>query len=231
MMSAKEDVGMEKELFFSELLNIRDPEEIKFNFLGKLGRIQLMWKSGRWIITNKRLIFLADDMAFSGRSEPFASHFRRPLALILLLSEIKDLIKKETKLIVRYFVHTRWSDATLCELGIGFLDKDIQISGNIRYSALLDAIYEYLSGSKTSPTGLICPNCNAPLQENADHCIHCGFSFHLCDLCKTYILDLRTLAQCSFCNSYFHKAEFQNWVKLHARCPICDTGITLSDIP
>jgi hypothetical protein len=215
---------------YLELLNITGPEEIKFNFIGKLGRIALVWKQGRWIITSKRLIFLANDMAFGGR-EPFYDHFRRPLALILLLSEIKGLIKKEVKLIVRYFGHSRWSGHILSELGIGFLDKDIQVSENVRYSALLDAIYDYLTGSKASPTGLICPNCNAQLPENTDHCIQCGFSFHLCDLCKTSILDLRNLAQCSFCHSYFHKTELQNWVKIHARCPICETGLRLLDIP
>jgi hypothetical protein len=215
---------------YLELLNITSPEEIKFNFLGKLGRIQLIWKNGRWIITDKRLIFLADDMFFGGR-EPFASHFRRPLALILLLSEIKYLIKREAKLIVRYLSPSRWANPTLSELGIGFLDRDIQVAGNVRQSALLDAIYEYLTGSKTSWMGLCCPNCNTHLQENADHCTHCGFSFNLCDLCKTYILDLQNLAQCSFCNSHFHKAELQNWVKIHARCPICDTKITPLDIP
>jgi hypothetical protein len=52
---------------YVKLLNITRPEEIRFNFPGKLGRIGLVWKEGQLIITNERLIFVADDLFFGGR--------------------------------------------------------------------------------------------------------------------------------------------------------------------
>ena len=209
---------------YSDLLNISPPEEIKFSFSGKLGRIALTWKDGQWIITNNRLIFISDDLSFSGR-EPFPAHFGRPLALIILLSELRQIIKKETKIVVRYVAFS-W-EKNYKELGIGFLPKHFQVdSNNTRYSDLLNAVYNYLDRPQESLSTLHCPTCKTPMQKTDLTCPTCGTVFTRCDLCKFPIFESEEQSRCSFCQSSFHKAEFLEWIKIHARCPICETKIT-----
>ena len=219
---------------YNDLLNILPPEEIKFNFPGKLGRIALTWKEGQWIITNNRLIFVSEHLSFSSRGDAFFSQFGYPRALIILLSELRQIIKKDTKIIVRYLAFSWEKDHK--ELGIGFLPQHFQVYDNHRYSGLLDAVYkylsgpkEYLSGSKENLVILHCPACKTPLQKTDSTCPTCGTVFTSCSLCKFPIFESEEQVQCSFCGSSFHKTEFLEWIKIHARCPICETKITSHD--
>ena len=220
---------------YSNLLNISSPEEIKFNFTGKLGRIALTWKEGEWIITNNRLMFISEDLSFSSRSDAFFSHFGYPRVLIILLSELRQIIKKETKIIVQYLAFS-W-EKNLKELGIGFLPQHFQVYDNHPYSGLLDAIYkyltgpkEYLSAPKESPIMFHCPVCKTSLQQTDSTCPNCDTVFNRCAICQFQIFESAEQSQCSFCRSYFHKGEFLEWVKIHARCPVCDSKIPPRDL-
>jgi len=216
-------------LKYEELLNIVSPEEVKFKFEGKLGRIYFSWREGTWIITNKRLIFISDYIFFE--ADPFPSHFQRPLALIILLREIKAVLKKETKIIVKYLpTIRRYHSRGLKELGIGFYKKDFQYENGRTHSHLLNAVYNFLSNPIDDTFQLCCPNCNAPLPKGVVTCPTCSFSFRNCQLCKFQIIDFKELTQCPYCQSYFHKAEILEWIKIHTRCPICEFKITPKEI-
>ncbi|HUY01047.1 MAG TPA: zinc ribbon domain-containing protein [Candidatus Deferrimicrobium sp.] len=209
---------------YVKLLNITSPEEIGFNFPGKLGRIGLVWKEGQWIITNGRLIFVADDLFFGGR-EPFASHFQRPLALILFLNEIREVIKKETKIIVTYLpLSTRYHSSKRVELGIGFYERQYE-DYQLKKSSLMEAIYAFLQNPDNLESKDLCPNCRTEIQQDDVFCPNCGLSFKPCEICKHPILKLEDQTICPYCNSIFHKNEFSKWVINHGRCPICDFEI------
>jgi len=133
---------------YSELLNLSSSEEIKFQFNGKLGRILMNWLQGQWIITTNRLFFFSNELLFTSRI--LFSQFGRPLALIILLSEIKEVIKKQDKIIVRYLRFSFLDYGTsINELSIAFSLENYEIdSKTISASDLLDAVYNYL----TDPT-------------------------------------------------------------------------------
>ncbi|NVM29494.1 MAG: zinc-ribbon domain-containing protein [Candidatus Helarchaeota archaeon] len=213
------------------IFNIIPPEEVKFDFTGKLGRITLTWRKGRWIITNKRLIFVSDRMFFDSR-EYFWSHFRRPLALIIPLPEVKEVINKKTKIIVRYLARTiKKFDFGVKKLGIGFLQEHFKIYGNYKHSDLLEAVYRYLKNPRDVVFEVTCPKCNAKLQKDERYCPSCGVSFNICEICKHPLLDddVKQI-RCPYCQARFHREEFLEWVKVHGRCPTCDFGISQDEL-
>ena len=119
-----------------KLFHISPPETIIFNFRAKLGRASLTWISGHWIITNQRLIFISDEFSFPYEGPTMRARFGRPLALIILLNEITDFVKKSKKLMINY--RCLPNESKVKKISIG-LDQDTP--------NLLDQIYDFLSRS------------------------------------------------------------------------------------
>ncbi|NVM04089.1 MAG: zinc ribbon domain-containing protein [Candidatus Helarchaeota archaeon] len=72
-----------------------------------------------------------------------------------------------------------------------------------------------------------CPNCFEVIQTGAKFCVHCGLKLITCEICQNYINSEETTAICPFCGTILHKAEFLEWIKVKASCPICKNEIDL----
>lgn len=126
----------EPEMKSEKLFNISPPETIIFNFRGNLGRASLTWLKGQWIITNQRLIFVSDNFSFPYEGPTMRARFGRPLALIILLNEITDFVKKSKKLMIQYRSLPNQSEVKKMSIGLS------QNPPN-----LIDQIYDFLSKS------------------------------------------------------------------------------------
>ncbi len=221
---------MGNKMDYIDLFNITSPEEVRLKFEGKIGRIALSWREGQWIITNKRLIFVSDGIFFDAR-ETFGRHFQRPLALIILRHEIKQVIKGETKIIVKYTPRSQKIYlAGPKELGIGFFKRHFEIVNRRKYSKLLETVYKHLKNPEDAISGFNCPRCNALMQKTDIECPKCGTPFKICAICKFQILHLNEQTQCPYCLGYFHKVDLLEWLKVHGTCPICDFRITPKEV-
>ena len=212
---------------YYKLLNIAPPEEVIFKFSGKLGRLSLMWETGEWIITNKRLIFLGKNISFGGKP-PFSwddvfSHFRRKLAFIILLEEISEIKKKKTKIIIRYNPYR--TDSMIIdtrELSIGFLNKSYRNYESNLHPLLIDEIYNFLTRTLAPDDSIFCPHCQLRLPQHTTHCLNCDATFNQCKICKFPIVGLDEQIECPNCLSFFHKREFLEWIKIRGHCPNCN---------
>ena len=203
-------------------LNIAPPEEVIFKFSGKLGRYLLMWETGEWIITNKRLIFLGKKISFDGSPNLF-SHFRRKLAFIILLEEILEIKKKKTKIIIRYNPYpTDSMIRDIRELAIGFLYKNQRNYESNLHTLLIDEIYNLLIRTLAPDDSIFCPNCQLRLPQHTTHCMNCDATFNQCEICKFPIVGLDEQIECPNCLSFFHKREFLEWIKIRGHCPNCN---------
>ncbi len=205
---------------FIKIFNIVPPEEIKFIFPGKIGRNFSSWQNGEWIVTTKRIIFLAEK--FDLENKPLYEHLLNKF-IIVLKEEITEVIKKKTKLIVKYSTYidglNRYDTK---KFSMGFLNYNFR-NYNVKYRTdLINTIHLYLIASKSKGNAQgTCPRCGAGIPANETECLNCESDFKRCEICHYLILEREEKTSCPICKSDFHKREFLEWIKTHGQCPYC----------
>ena len=128
----------------SKFFNIVEPEQIKFDFPGKLGRLAFTlgkikirgWSTGQFIITNKRIIFVIAVSALTKRP---------PLMMIVPLDEIKEVSNEKDKIIFKCDTFPdEFSHRDTISLAIGFYKQDIFNYKVKNRLELTEAVYEFL---------------------------------------------------------------------------------------
>ncbi|NVM02808.1 MAG: hypothetical protein HWN67_10755 [Candidatus Helarchaeota archaeon] len=92
-----------------------------------------------------------------------------------------------------------------------------------------EKIYErvHLGKEFTLPSKpLICSSCGNANPENAKICKSCLNNIPKCLICNRAI-SAEQIVYCPFCNAYYHKTEFFEWLKVKAICKNCNKELDL----
>ena len=73
-----------------------------------------------------------------------------------------------------------------------------------------------------------CGNCKNKISKIMDYCPYCGTKVAKCQICKFPIHEDQ--AQCSNCNSLFHRNHLKEYLKIKGTCPICNSNLKDYDI-
>ncbi|MBD3227046.1 MAG: hypothetical protein GF329_02575 [Candidatus Lokiarchaeota archaeon] len=156
------------------LISITPPEEIIFEFFGKIGSYFLTWREGQWIITNRRLIFISKSY-YPHDNKSFFHYFMRPLILVLPLGEIKSIVKKERKVVIKYHLYYHYGSAyKVRKLKIGFFRKNFRNYRVDKRSELINKICDYLKDPDQIQNISYCPECGNKVVYSDDYCTNCG---------------------------------------------------------
>lgn len=124
---------------YIHLLTIIEPEEIVFKFNGTLGRFFLNWLVGKWIVTNRRLIFIWGNASIGGTT--YSNHFGRRPVYVFLFEEFNEIIKKKKNIIIKYNTSPpSFNFREIKELRIGFTNRNYTYFQNSQVSFIYERI-------------------------------------------------------------------------------------------